>query len=272
MQAAGDAIAKNRTLAGNAENQLLLSYPMLRLLVVTAHPDDEAANFGGTLLHYQARGVETHVLCLTPGQAASHRGDTKSEAELAERRRAEFADSCRVLRVTHAEVLDYRDGQLPRNDFYDAVADLTTRIRSIRPQVVLTYGPEGGVTAHTDHAMAGLFTTAAFQWSARSNVFRERTGIGEPWQVQKLYYATTLFTLQGRPPIAQAPASACINVHEHFDLKIKAFKQHATQAPLFGMFEEHVSKREHQELFHLAATASPRKIGWETDLFTDVTD
>jgi LmbE family N-acetylglucosaminyl deacetylase len=245
---------------------------MLRLLVVTAHPDDEAANFGGTLLHYQARGIETYVLCLTPGQAASHRADTKSETELAERRRAEFQDACRVLRVSHAEVLNYHDGQLPRTNFYDAVADLTVRIRGIRPQVVLTYGPEGGVTAHTDHAMAGLFTAAAFQWSARPNVFREKSGIGEPWQVQKLYYATTLFTLQGRPPIAQAPATACIDVHEHFDLKIKAFKQHTTQAPLFAMFEEHVTKREHQELFHLAATATPRKTTWETDLFADVTE
>jgi LmbE family N-acetylglucosaminyl deacetylase len=245
---------------------------MLRLLVVTAHPDDEAANFGGTLLHYQARGVETHVLCLTPGQAASHRGDTKSDSELAARRRVEFQDACRVLRVSDAEVLDYHDGQLPRTNFHEAVADVTARMRRIRPHVVLTYGPDGGVTAHPDHAMAGLFTTAAFQWSARSNVWREMSGLGEPWRAQKIYFATTLFTLQGRPPIAQAPVTACIDVHEHFDLKIKAFKQHVTQAPLFPMFEEHVSKREHQESFHLAATSIPRKLGWETDVFADVTE
>ncbi|HVG91815.1 MAG TPA: PIG-L family deacetylase, partial [Alphaproteobacteria bacterium] len=43
---------------------------MLRLLCFTAHPDDEAGGFGGTLLRYAERGVETHVICLTPGQAA----------------------------------------------------------------------------------------------------------------------------------------------------------------------------------------------------------
>ena len=60
---------------------------MLRLLCVTAHPDDEAGSFGGSLLVYRERGVETHIVCLTPGQAATHRGNTRSEAELAEQRK-----------------------------------------------------------------------------------------------------------------------------------------------------------------------------------------
>src|SRR5215475_16013135 len=68
---------------------------MLRLLCITAHPDDEAGGFGGTLLHYAQRGVETHVLCLTPGQAATHRGGAKSDDELAQIRRREFAASCK---------------------------------------------------------------------------------------------------------------------------------------------------------------------------------
>jgi LmbE family N-acetylglucosaminyl deacetylase len=38
---------------------------MRRLLYFTAHPDDEAGSFGGTLLHYAERGIETHVICLT---------------------------------------------------------------------------------------------------------------------------------------------------------------------------------------------------------------
>ncbi|HEY1271762.1 MAG TPA: PIG-L family deacetylase, partial [Terriglobales bacterium] len=52
---------------------------MLRLMCITAHPDDEAGAFGGTLRLYRDRGVETCVLCLTPGQAATHRGGVKSD-------------------------------------------------------------------------------------------------------------------------------------------------------------------------------------------------
>lgn len=41
----------------------------LKLLCVTAHPDDEAGNFGGTLLRYAQRGVETYPVSLAPATA-----------------------------------------------------------------------------------------------------------------------------------------------------------------------------------------------------------
>ncbi len=77
-----------------------------RLLVITAHPDDEAGGFGGTLLLSHEHGIETHVICLTPGQAASNRGGAKSDEELSAMRRQEFARSCDLLKVTRGEGLD----------------------------------------------------------------------------------------------------------------------------------------------------------------------
>lgn len=115
----------------------------LRLLCVTAHPDDESGAFGGTLALYHSRGVETYVVCLTPGQAATHRGGYGSGGELAVARRAEFAAACELLKVTHGEVLDYPDGHLDRADLFTVVSDLTRHIRQVRPQVVITFGPEG---------------------------------------------------------------------------------------------------------------------------------
>src|SRR5579872_3471962 len=94
---------------------------MLRLLLVTAHPDDEAGGFGGTLLLYRRRGVETFVICLTPGQAARNRGSARSSDELSTMRREEFARACKLLEVSHGEVLDFPDAQLDRTDFYRMV-------------------------------------------------------------------------------------------------------------------------------------------------------
>ena len=91
---------------------------MLRLLCVTAHPDDEAGAFGGTLLLYHERGVETSVICLTAGTAARNRGAARTDEELAQLRRAEFAASCKLLNVSHSEVLDFPDSKLDRTDFY----------------------------------------------------------------------------------------------------------------------------------------------------------
>jgi LmbE family N-acetylglucosaminyl deacetylase len=247
---------------------------MQRLLCVTAHPDDEAGGFGGTLLLCASRGVETHVICLTPGQAATHRGGARSNEELAAMRRQEFQRSCRVLNIKHGEVLDYPDAGLDRVNFYTLAGELVERIRQVRPQVMMTIGPEGAVTAHPDHSMASLAATLAFHWAGRNNRFPEQLKDGvAPHRTQKLYYGTTLFTLPDRQPVSPAPVTATIDIGPEFlEAKINAFKQHTSQSPLFQLFETMVRKRGTKELFHLAATVSPRQMQMETDLFEGVKD
>lgn len=245
---------------------------MPRLLCFTAHPDDEAGGFGGSLLRYAARGVETHVICLTPGQAATHRGGAKSDEELSAMRRREFAASCQMLKISRSEVLDYPDARLARQDFYAVVAELTRRVREIRPQVIMTIGPEGGVTAHPDHSMVSIFATMAFHWAARNDRFPEQLQNGlAPHQTQKLYYATALFTIPERQPISLAPSTTRLELApEELETKIAAFKCHTSQAPLFPFFENTVRKRGRLELFHLVATATPSKAEVETDLFEGI--
>jgi LmbE family N-acetylglucosaminyl deacetylase len=246
---------------------------MHRLLCVTAHPDDEAGNFGGSLLFYQERGVETHVICLTPGQAASNRGGARTDQELATLRRKEFAASCALLKVTRAEVLDYADAHLHRIDLYSVVAELTRRLRQIRPQVVLTFGPEGGLTGHPDHGMAGIFTSLAFQWAGRGNRFPEQLQDGASlYRPQKLYYAAAPFTLPNRQPISPPPATITIHIGNFLDAKIRAFQCHTSQAPLFPIFEKGVRQRGPQEEFHLVATSTPGRLEAEKDLFDRVVE
>jgi LmbE family N-acetylglucosaminyl deacetylase len=244
---------------------------MLRLLCFTAHPDDEAGSFGGTLVHYAERGVETHVICLTPGQAATYRGGAKSDDELASIRRREFELSCKLLQVSGGLVLDYPDGRLDRQDFHAVSSELTRRVREIRPQVIVTMGPEGGITRHPDHSMVSIFATMAFHWAGRDNRFMQQLQNGlRAHRAQKLYYATALFTLPDRP-ISPAPATATIKFGaRELDTKIAAFKCHSSQSPLLPRFEQAVDKRGTAELFHLAASATPKKIEHETDLFAGV--
>ncbi|MGA2990471.1 MAG: PIG-L family deacetylase [Candidatus Korobacteraceae bacterium] len=246
---------------------------MLRLLCVTAHPDDEAGGFGGSLLLANQRGIETYIICLTPGQAARNRGNTTSNEELIAARRAEFAASCRHLRATRGEVLDYPDGQLQKQNFYEVVRDLALRMREIRPQVVMSFGPEGSMTAHPDHAMASLFTSAAFQWAARSDRFTEPPDGREPWAPQKLYYRTSEFTLPDRQPVALPPITARIQIGpDLLERKIEAFKMHTTQSPLFPLFERNARRQGAVERFHLAASRKPQDIQLENDLFLGVED
>ncbi len=247
---------------------------MLRLLCFTAHPDDEAGSFGGTLLRYAERGVETHVICLTPGQAATHRGSARSDDELSAARRLEFKAACKLLKVASGTVLNYPDGKLDRQDFYAVVADLTRRVRELRPQVVMTMGTEGAITAHPDHSMVAVFATMACHWAGRTNRFPDQLENGlPPHRTQKLYYATALFTMPERQPVSLAPTTTIIELMPHeIAAKIAAFKLHISQAPLFGFFEATIHKRGTMEVFHLANSIKPSRMEMETDLFAGVED
>lgn len=240
---------------------------MARILCITAHPDDEAAAFGGSLRMYHDRGAETYVVCLTPGQAASHRGTAKNDHELATIRRKEFAASCEILGIDRGVVLDYADGKLHRLDLYSVVEELVRHIRTFRPDVILTFGPEGSVTGHTDHSMASVFATLAYEWAGRPNRYPDQLIDGvQPHCTQKLYFTTADFILPDRPPISPSPVSTVIDIGNYVITKVAAFEVHTTQAPVFPLVKEHILARSPKEMFHLAATATPRTVAQETDL------
>jgi len=245
---------------------------MYRLLCITAHPDDEAGAFGGTISLYAERGVEVSVVCLTAGTAARNRGAARSDEELALIRTQEFQASCKFLGVTHGEVLGYPDSKLDGANFHDVVGELVLRIRKLRPQVVLTFGQDGGLTGHADHAMAGAFATQAFEWAGRPDRYLEQLSSGlQQHAAQKLYYATADFKLPDRMPTSPPTVTARVEVGaERFERKIKAFMHHKTQEPLFARLRMSLGGMPTTEMFHLAATREPQEARWEGDLFEGV--
>lgn len=246
---------------------------MLRLLCVTAHPDDEAGGFGGSLLLYSRRGVETHVVCLTEGTAATHRGDANTDEELAAMRRREFEASCELLEVKHGEVLRYRDAALAQENLVEVVGQLVRRIRETHPDVIVTFGLEGALTAHPDHSMAGVFASLAYHWAGRTNRYPEHFEEGlQPHRARKLYHASALFTLPDRQPISLAPVTAVIDISDYVETKLAAFKKHMSQSPLFPIFENTLRQRGALEMYHLAASVMPGTAPEERDLFTGIED
>ena len=247
---------------------------MLKLLCITAHPDDEAGAFGGTLLLYADRGVEVSVVCLTAGTAAKNTGTARTDHELAQLRTAEFSASCKFLGVSHCEVLNYPDSRLDRAPFFEVVGELVARIRRLRPHVVLTFGTDGGLTGHPDHAMAGAFATQAFQWAGRPDRYPEQLAQGlAPHRTQKLYYCAADFTLPDRITTAPMTVTARVEVgRDRFEKKNQAFRLHLTQSPLFDRLRKNLGKMPTHEMFHLAATSQPRDARFETDLFEGVID
>ena len=241
----------------------------LRLLCVVAHPDDECFGFGGALALAADAGVETFVLCLTDGQAATNRGDSGSPEELGRMRREEFAASCEVLGVSRHELLDYQDGQLEFVDFSQAAGRLVTIVREYKPQVVITFGNDGGLNTHADHTMVSVLTCAAFHWAASEKRFPEA---GPVHRADKLYLLTTSFFMEGRPAPLPAPWTVALDIRDVLARKQDAFAAHTSQRPLMektkAMFEEFG----HTEYYLLMAAKEPGQADPETSLFDGLED
>jgi LmbE family N-acetylglucosaminyl deacetylase len=247
----------------------------LRLMCITAHPDDECGAFGGALMMAHQRGVVTSVVCLTEGRAGSHRGNARNDDELAQLRRQEFAAALRVLGVAHGEVLAYPDGGLLRQDFAAVTTVLVERIRRFRPHVVLTFGGDGNVNLHPDHTMVSFFSTAAFHWAGRTNFAPDQLADGLlPFRPQKLYYAAAPFLARAdaedAPKITLMPASLVLTLGTLKAKKLEAFMQHKTQTEMFARIKVVFEETGDEEKYLLAATRGLPSSPLETDMFAGI--
>lgn len=235
----------------------------LRVMCVVAHPDDECFAFGGALAMASDAGAETYVVCMTDGQAATNRGSAASAEDLGRMRREEFAASCKVLGVTYSELLDYQDGRLEFADFSAAAAKLVERMRRFKPDVVLTFGGDGGMNTHADHTMVSAFTTAAFHWAAAPKRF---PSLGPVHAGKRLFYVTTDFFLPDRHAPLPAPWTVTLDIRAVQARKFEAFKAHTSQLPLMERFRSFFEKHGCVERYTLVATPEPMAAAQTTGL------
>lgn len=134
----------------------------LRLLAVLAHPDDESLGFGGTLAKYAAESVETYLVTATRGERGrfGSLGNSGDPVKVGRVRKAELRAAAAVLGIHEVAVLSYSDGAVDQVESAIAIRDIVFHIRRIRPDVVLTFGPEGAY-GHPDDIAILQFTTAA---------------------------------------------------------------------------------------------------------------
>ncbi len=163
----------------------------LKLMCVLAHPDDESLGTGGTLAKYASQGIETFLVTATRGERGRF-GDAQTSPGLdvvGRTREAELLAAARELGIQGVHFLDYIDGDLDQADPIEAMAKITGHLRRVKPQVVITFGPEGAY-GHPDHIAISQFTTASVVCAADPN-YPIKGGEGTPsgtHQVSKLYY------------------------------------------------------------------------------------
>ena len=205
---------------------------MRRLTAVFAHPDDETFAVGGTLARYADDGVRCSLYCATDGDAGRSSGiPVSSRAELAALRREELRAACEVLGVAAIERGGQPDGQLAAVDPEVVLAEIVRLIRRERPEVVLTFGPEGAPTRHRDHRAISRLATAAYLLADTTTAYPDQLADGlAPHRAERLCYVTW----PDPPPGAELdtegqPTDIRVAVRAWLPRKRQAFEAHRTQ-------------------------------------------
>jgi LmbE family N-acetylglucosaminyl deacetylase len=165
------------------------------LLAVLAHPDDESLVAGGTLARYAAAGWQTALLCATRGEWGPISDYALADYEnLGAVRERELRAACEVLGISWLRFLDLADGGveavLGTAAEAPTVEKIVRAIRELRPQNVITFGPDG-LYGHADHIAIGQLTTAACTLACDPNSFAQHTNEGlAAHRVAGLLYAT----------------------------------------------------------------------------------
>jgi len=162
-------------------------YKPLKLMAVLAHPDDESLAMGGILAKYAAAGVQTYLVMATRGERGwfGPAVDYPGPQALGRLREAELRAAAQVLGLREVAFLDYQDGELDRADHVEAIAKIVTQFRRVRPDVVVTFDPNG-MYGHPDHVAISQLTTTAVMAAADPSY--SRLTADSPHRVAKLYY------------------------------------------------------------------------------------
>jgi LmbE family N-acetylglucosaminyl deacetylase len=120
------------------------------VLSVWAHPDDEAYLAGGLMAALREVGQRVVCVTATRGEAADPAAGAVARAEMARVRARELTASLATLGVEEHHAWDLPDGGCADLEPEPVVAALRDVMDQVRPDTVLTFGPDG-FTGHPDH-------------------------------------------------------------------------------------------------------------------------
>ncbi len=161
-----------------------------RALVITAHPDDAEFMAGGTIAKLCDMGLEVTLAIATSGDKGTRDPDLRPQ-ELAAMREAEQRAAAAVLGLHRCVFLGYPDGFLVEGP--ELRGHVVRLIRTLRPDIVVTWDGFREGFNHTDHRVVGRAVRDALYPAAHDpHYYAEfaREGIG-PWRAAEALFAAT---------------------------------------------------------------------------------
>lgn len=221
------------------------------ILVVVAHPDDEAA-----VTPYLARALDDHrriaVVYGTRGSSGENQAGTEQAAALGAVREIEARNALNTLGITNVWFIDGRDTasqnvlqSLSNWGHGKCLEQMVRLVRLTRPEVILTFLPGTFIGEdHGDHQASGVLATEAFDLAGNPAVFPEQISGPmrrlepflenlRPWQVKKIYYfpdADREDIFRGKGPTYSVKEISKLTNLPYWRMALDAFRAHQTQA------------------------------------------
>jgi LmbE family N-acetylglucosaminyl deacetylase len=212
---------------------------------VWAHPDDEAYLSAGLMALARHGGQRVAVITATAGERGTDDPVRWPPARLARRRRRELAASLAACGVHEHHWLGYADGGCADVPEAPAVAAIGRIMTAVRPDTVVTFGPDG-MTGHADHRAVSAWTTAAWErygGSARLWYATQLDSFHEEWGA--LNERIGVFGDAVPPSTALTEAAAVVHCEGWLlERKQAALRAHASQVqPLIDLVGDDVYRR-----------------------------
>jgi len=125
-----------------------------KILISTAHPDDESYAAAGSIYKNHQVGGKNFLICASFGEkGSSHLKKPVSENQLKKIRFRELKKSGKIIHLKKILVLGLPDGRIKKHaaEIYDQSLLLAQKIK---PDAILSFGPDG-ISGHWDHVTMG---------------------------------------------------------------------------------------------------------------------
>ena len=192
------------------------------ILSIWAHPDDETYLAGGLMAAAAANGQRVVCVSATAGEAGTDDPTVWPPQRLGAVRRLEAAAAMAVLGVAEHRVLGLPDGGLSS---VNGAALVTQLLDEVRPDTVVTFGPDG-ITFHPDHLAVHHWVVAA--WSARRRSCRLLQAVWTESQLAAIAGRDGVF-MSDRRPLPASPDLRLVLDGPDLDRKVAALRAMATQ-------------------------------------------
>jgi LmbE family N-acetylglucosaminyl deacetylase len=184
-----------------------------KILIVSAHPDDEVLGCGGTVARLVKEGYQAYTLILGEGITSrdENRDRAKRETEI-QKLKSQAEKANKIIGVEEVFMYDFPDNRFDTVPLLDIVKVIEKIKNDIKPKIIFTHYEKD---LNVDH-----------QITYKAVITATRPVVREP--VKEIYSFEILSSTEWNFPLSFSP-DVFFDISETMDIKIKALEEYKTE-------------------------------------------